>query len=44
MCNEDLRLLEGYGLVGLGSRRKGKGRNPKAPEAMFDEIAVKIAI
>jgi len=41
---QDLRLLEGYGLVRLGSRRRGKGRNPRAPEAMFDEIAVKIAI
>jgi len=42
---QDLKLLESYGLVRLaGSRRAGKGRRTKAPQALFREIALKIAI
>ena len=42
---EDLRLLEGYGLVRMArSRESGKGRRTKAPQALFREIALKIAI
>ena len=40
---DDLRLLARYGLVRM---RRGRrlGREVKAPEAPFDEIALKIAI
>jgi predicted transcriptional regulator len=42
---EDLRLLESYGLVRMArSRGAGKGRRAKAPQALFREIALKIAI
>jgi predicted transcriptional regulator len=42
---EDLRLLESYGLVRMARRRgRGKGRRTKAPQALFREIALKIAI
>ena len=42
---QDVRLLESYGLVRMArGRRGGTRRNPKAPEAVFDEIALKIAI
>jgi predicted transcriptional regulator len=42
---QDLKLLESYGLVRLArSRRAGKGRRTKAPQALFREIALKIAI
>lgn len=41
---EDLRLLETYGLVRL-TRAKGAGkRTVKIPEARFDAIALEIAI
>jgi len=40
---EDLRLLESYGLVQT-ARNRGKGRQTKAPRALFREIALKIAI
>ena len=42
---QDLRLLESYGLVRM-ARRPGpsKGRRTKAPQALFREIALKIAI
>ena len=42
---QDLRLLESYGLVRMArSRGPGKGRRTKAPRALFREIALKIAI
>jgi len=42
---QDLRLLESFGLVRMArSRRSGKGRKTKAPQALFREIALKIAI
>jgi len=42
---QDLRLLESYGLVRMArSRGPGKGRRAKAPRALFREIALKIAI
>ncbi len=42
---QDLRLLESYGLVRMGRTAKSRtGRRPKAPEAVFDEIALRIAI
>jgi predicted transcriptional regulator len=42
---QDLRLLESYGLVRMAtSHRPGKGRRTKAPQALFREIALKIAI
>jgi len=42
---QDLRLLESYGLVRLARNRgPGKGRRSKAPQALFREIALKIAI
>ncbi len=40
---EDLRLLESYGLVRTAPSR-GMGRRTKAPRALFREIALKIAI
>src|SRR6059036_3340634 len=43
---QDLRLLESYGLVRMVRSRpgKGQGRRTKAPQALFREIALKIAI
>lgn len=42
---QDLRLLESYGLVRMGrDRQRSNGRNRKVPEAVFEEIALKIAI
>jgi predicted transcriptional regulator len=42
---QDLRLLESYGLVRMARRRApGKGRRTKTPKALFREIALKIAI
>ena len=42
---QDLRLLETYGLVRMGGGPKSRtGRKPKAPQAVFDEIALRIAI
>ena len=41
---QDLRLLESYGLVRMARSRPGKGRRTKAPQALFSEIALKIAI
>ena len=42
---QDLRLLESYGLVRM-ARSQGvrKGRRTKTPQAVFREIALKIAI
>ena len=41
---QDVRLLEGYGPVRMHRRRGRTGRNRKAPEALFDEISLEIAI
>ena len=41
---QDLRLLESYGLVRMVRSQPGKGRRTKAPQALFREIALKIAI
>ena len=42
---QDLRLLESYGLVRMARRPGGsKGRRPRAPQALFREIALRIAI
>jgi predicted transcriptional regulator len=41
---EDLRLLEEYGLVRLGETRGAGKRRTKVPEVLFGEIALKIAI
>src|SRR6184192_406002 len=41
---QDLRLLESYGLVRMARSRPAKGRRTKAPQALFREIALKIAI
>jgi predicted transcriptional regulator len=42
---QDLRLLESYGLIRMArSRQRGKGRPTKAPRALFRAIALKIAI
>ena len=41
---DDLRLLEEYGLVRM-TRKRGVGRRKvKTPEALFEEIALKVAI
>lgn len=41
---EDLRLLEEYGLIRIRQGRSIGKRRTKVPEALFDEIALKIAI
>jgi predicted transcriptional regulator len=41
---EDLRLLEEYGLVRMTKGRSAGRRVVKVPEALFSEIALKIAI
>ncbi len=41
---EDLRLLEEYGLIRLTEGRSAGKRKVKVPEALFGEIALKIAI
>ncbi len=42
---QDLRLLETYGLVRMArDGGRGKGRRRKAPQSLFREIALKIAI
>ena len=41
---EDLRLLERYGLVRMTQRRGRAARRARVPEALFGEIALKIAI
>ena len=41
---DDLRILEQYGLVRLSHGRRGGKRKVKVPEALFGEIALKIAI
>jgi predicted transcriptional regulator len=41
---EDLRLLEEYGLVRMTKGRSVGKRGVRVPEAPFNEIALKIAI
>jgi predicted transcriptional regulator len=41
---QDLRILEKYGLVRMTPARRAGKRLAKVPEAPFDEIALKIAI
>ena len=41
---EDLRILEKYGLVRMTEGRRTGKRRVKVPEALFGEIALKIAI
>jgi len=41
---QDLRLLEGYGLIRMTPARSTGKRRVKVPSAPFDEIALKIAI
>ena len=41
---QDLRILESYGLIRMSTTRRTGKRLAKAPEAPFDQIALKIAI
>lgn len=41
---DDLRILEEYGLVRLAAGRGSGKRRARTPEALFDEITLKIAI
>lgn len=41
---DDLRLLERYGLVRIGHGRSSGKRKVRIPQAVFDEISLKIAI
>ena len=41
---DDLRILEEYGLVRLAASRGRGKRRTRTPEALFDEIMLKIAI
>ena len=41
---EDLRLLERYGLVRIGHGRSSGKRKVRIPQAVFNEIALRIAI
>lgn len=41
---DDLRLLERYGLVRLGHGRSSGRRKVRVPESLFDVISLKIAI
>ncbi|MBI2468009.1 MAG: ArsR family transcriptional regulator [Candidatus Rokubacteria bacterium] len=41
---QDLRILEEYGLIRMTPARRGGKRLVKVPEAPFDEIALRIAI
>jgi predicted transcriptional regulator len=41
---DDLRLLERYGLVRMSRGRSSGRREVKIPQAVFHEIALKIAI
>jgi predicted transcriptional regulator len=42
--HDDLRLLEKYGLIRMTRGRGAGGRATKVPQALFDEINLKIAI
>jgi predicted transcriptional regulator len=41
---QDLRILESYGLIRMSPARRHGRRLAKVPEAPFDEITLKIAI
>jgi predicted transcriptional regulator len=41
---DDLRLLERYGLVRIGHGRSSGRRKVRIPKALFNEIALRIAI
>jgi predicted transcriptional regulator len=41
---EDVRLLETYGLIRVTDARVSGKRRVRVPEAVFDEIELKIAI
>ena len=41
---DDLRLLERYGLVRIGHGRSSGKRKVRIPQAVFNEIALRIAI
>lgn len=41
---QDLRILEGYGLIQMTPARRAGQRRVKIPQAPFDEIALRIAI
>jgi predicted transcriptional regulator len=41
---QDLRILESYGLIRMSPARRAGKRLAKVPEAPFDEITLKIAI
>ena len=41
---DDLRLLEQYGLVRIGHGRSSGKRKVRIPQAVFNEIALRIAI
>ena len=41
---EDLKILEKYGLIRMTAGRRDGKRKVKVPEALFGEIALKIAI
>ena len=41
---DDLRLLERYGLVRIGHGRSSGKRKVRIPQAVFDEISLRIAI
>ena len=41
---QDLRILEEYGLIRMTPARRAGNRRVKVPEAPFDEIALRIAI
>jgi predicted transcriptional regulator len=41
---DDLRLLETYGLVRMANGTRAGNRRVRVPQAVFDQIALKIAI
>jgi predicted transcriptional regulator len=41
---QDLRILEEYGLIRMTPARRGGNRRVRVPETPFDEIALRIAI
>ena len=41
---QDLRILEEYGLIRMTPARRAGNRRVKVPEAPFDEIALRMSI
>lgn len=41
---QDVALLERHGLIKLTEKRRGEKSKVRVPEALFDEIALRIAI